>query len=65
MKINNDTTRLFTLEKKSTMITDITFQLGDHNFKKVDKYKYLGVYLMNILIIKQLQIVQCDLNILK
>ncbi len=37
--------RLFTLENKSTKKADVTFQLGEHEVKKVDKYKYLGVYL--------------------
>ncbi len=26
-------------------ITNVTFQRGEHEVKKVDKYKYLGVYL--------------------
>ncbi len=44
MKINNDMTKVVHFRKCSTKITDVTFQLGEHEVKKVDKYKYLGVY---------------------
>ncbi len=56
MKINNDKTKVIHFTKKSTKIADVTFQLGEHELKKVDKYKYLGSISMNILIIRQLQI---------
>ncbi len=45
MKINNDKTKVIHFRKKSTKITDVTFQLGEHHVKKVDNYTYLGVYL--------------------
>ncbi len=44
-KINNDKTKVIHFRQKSTKITDLTFQLGEHEVKKVDKYKYLGDYL--------------------
>ncbi len=45
MKINNDKTKVIHFRKKSTKITNVTFQLGEHEVKKVDKYKYLAVFL--------------------
>ncbi len=45
MKINNDKTKVIHFRKKSTKIAIVIFQLGEHEVKKVDKYKYLGVYL--------------------
>ncbi len=45
MKINNDKTKVIHFTKKSTKIADVTFQLGEHKVKMVDKYKYLGGYL--------------------
>ncbi len=45
MKINNDKTMVIHFRNKSTKIIDVTFQLGEHEVKKVDKYQYLGVYL--------------------
>ncbi len=45
MKINNNKTKVIHFRKKSTKIRDVTFQFGEHEVKKVDKYKYLGVYL--------------------
>ncbi len=49
MKIYNDQTKVIHFRNKSTKITDLTFQLGEHDVKKVDKYKYLGVYLYEYL----------------
>ncbi len=44
IKINNDKTKVVHFTKKSTKITDVIFQLIEHEVKNVDKYKYLGVY---------------------
>ncbi len=38
-------TLLVHVSQKSTKITDVTFQFGEHEVKKADKYKYLGIYL--------------------
>ncbi len=46
MKINNDKTKVIIhFRKISTKIINVTFQLDEHEVKKVDRYKYLGVYL--------------------
>ncbi len=45
MKINNDKIKINHFRKKSSKITDVTFKLGEHEVKKVDKYKYLEAYL--------------------
>ncbi len=56
LKINNDKIKVIHFRKKnSTKITYVTFQLGEHEVKKVDKYKYLGVYLDEYLDYQQLQ----------
>ncbi len=45
MKITNDKIKVNYIRKKSTKITHVTFQVGEHGVKKVDRYKYLGDYL--------------------
>ena len=44
-KVNIDMTKVVHFKKKSTAETNASFYLGDEKIEKVDKYKYLGVYL--------------------